>query len=258
MVERGCGVCRGISAGAPVRRRAAFYAVLLAAVNFYICRGLFFTDYTGHTNSIQGLWISMARLAGEQWFRPSWWPYQDAGVPFEHTYMPLVPAAAALLAKLAHWTAARAFFSIMGLVLCLGPMTLFVMIWRMTSAPGCAFWASLAYSLTSPARALLPEGDVNPIRYWSSLRLYGAVVWDDLPHHTAMCFLPLALLSLWRSLERRRPVYYVLTVLFMALTVLASVFGATALFLGSVCIVVARRGNLRFPLTLAVLAYLVV
>src|SRR4051794_1662974 len=229
MVERGCGVCRGISAGAPVRRRAAFYAVLLAAVNFYICRGLFFAEFTGHTNSIQGLWISMARLASEHWFRPSWWPYQDAGVPFEHTYMPLVPAATALVAKLTHLSTPRAFFSVMGAVLCLGPVTLFLMIWRMTQAAGAAFWVALAYSVTSPARALLPEGDVNPIRYWSSLRFYGAVVWDDLPHHTAMLFLPLALLFLWRSLERRRPIDHVLTVVFMALTVLPSVFGATAL-----------------------------
>src|SRR4051794_29394586 len=174
MVERGCGVCRGISAGAPVRRRAAFYAVLLAAVNFYICRGLFFAEFTGHTNSIQGLWISMARLAGEHWFRPAWWPYQDAGVPFEHTYMPLVPASAAILAKIAHVSAARAFNSVMGLVLCLGPVILFLMIWRLSRMPGCAFWACLAYSITSPARALLPESDWNPVRYWSSLRFYTA------------------------------------------------------------------------------------
>src|SRR5438874_8934347 len=99
-------------AGAPMmRRRIALYVALLAAVNFYICRGLFVAEFTGHTNSIQGLWISMARLAGEHWFRPSWWPYQDAGVPFEHTYMPLVPAATALLAKCARLSSPRAFYS---------------------------------------------------------------------------------------------------------------------------------------------------
>ena len=32
----------------------------------------------------------------------------------------------------------------------------------------------------------------------AGLRLYGAAVWDDLPHQTAVCFLPLALLFLWR------------------------------------------------------------
>src|ERR1044071_4151336 len=97
------------------------YLALLTSINAYVSQGLFFAEYTGHTNSIQGLWISMARLAGEHWFRPSWWPYQDAGVPFEHTYMPLVPASSALLARIGHISAARAFYSVMGAVLCLGP-----------------------------------------------------------------------------------------------------------------------------------------
>jgi len=242
---------------------AAVYACLLAAINFCLCRNLFTAEYTGHANSIQGLWISMARLAGEHWFRPSWWPYQDAGVPFEHTYVPLVPASSALLAKLARVSTARAFYSVMGLVLCLGPVTLFVMIWRMTRMPGCAFWVSLLYSVTSPARAILPETDWNPIRYWSSLRLYGTVVWDDLPHHTAVVFLPLALLFLWRCFEKPRPLSSVLTVLLMATTVLASVFGATALLLGSACMLavfpreqLGRR--LRLLALLAIAAYLIV
>ena len=249
----------------PLRRIpiVAGYFCVLAAINFYICRNLFFAEYTGHTNSIQGLWISMARLAGEHWFRPSWWPYQDAGVPFEHTYMPLVPAASAVLAKLARVSAARAFHSVMGLVLCLGPVTLFLMIWRMSRMPACAFWVCLLYSVTSPARAVLPETDVNPIRYWSSLRFYGVVVWDDLPHQTALCFLPLALLFLWRSFESRRPFHYVVTVFLMVMTVLPSVFGATALATGALCLLVAfpkeQFGrNLRLLLALAVLAYLVV
>jgi hypothetical protein len=239
------------------------YMLVLAAINFYLCRGLFSVEFTAHTNSIQGLWISMARLAGEHWFRPSWWPYQDSGMPFEHTYMPLVPAASALLAIIAGVSAARAFHGIMGLVLCFGPVTLFLMIWRMSGMPGYAFWVCMAYSITSPARALLPEGDVNPIRYWSSLRFYTAVVWDDLPHETAVCFLPLALLFLWRSLEKRRMLDCVFAVLFMALTVLPSVFGATALLLGAMCILAALprerlASNARVLMLLALLAYLVV
>ena len=43
-----------------------FYVVALLSVNAYICRDLFFAEYTGHTNSIQGLWISMAGLAGSK------------------------------------------------------------------------------------------------------------------------------------------------------------------------------------------------
>jgi hypothetical protein len=244
-------------------RLAAVCLAVLGAVNFYLCQGLFYAEYTGHTNSLQGLWISMARLAGEHWFRPSWWPYHDGGIPFEHSYMPLVPAASALIGWLAGVSPARAFHTFMGLVLCFGPLTLFVMAWRITKAPGAAFWATLAYSVTSTARALLPEGDLNPVRFWSSQRIYTSVVWDDLPHQTAVCFLPLAILFLWRACERRRPVWYVLAVVASVLTVLPSVFGATALAVSAACMLATLPrerlwANLRLLAALGAISYLIV
>jgi hypothetical protein len=241
----------------------ALYLAILVGVNLYFTHKLFFAEYTGHMNSLQGLWISMARLAGTHWFWPAWWPYQDGGVPFEHTYMPLVPASAAVLSHLTQVSAARAFFSVMGIVVTLGPATLFVLLWRLSGRPGTAFVASLVYSATSPARALLPETDLDPVRYWSSLRFYGAVVWDDLPHQTAILILPIAFLFLWRSLETRKPRYYAAAVLAMAATVLASVFGATALALGVPCMLAALprkdvRSNLRTAAVLTGCAYLLV
>src|ERR1044071_5307193 len=101
------------------------YLALLTSINAYVSQGLFFAEYTGHTNSIQGLWISMASLAGEHWFRPSWWPFHDGGMPFEFAYMPLVPAATALYAKLAGCSPSRAFNGVTGIIYCLGPATLF-------------------------------------------------------------------------------------------------------------------------------------
>ena len=164
--------------------------------------------------------------------------------------MPLVPAAAAALSHILPYSPARAFYTVMGLVVTFGPITLYLLLWRLTQKPGAAFAAALLYCATSPARAMLPETDVNPIRYWSSLRFYGAVVWDDLPHHTAVCLLPLALLFLWRSFETRHPRYYVLAVLSIAAAVSASVFGATGLALAVVCMLAAfprdqLRANLR-------------
>jgi hypothetical protein len=201
----------------------------------------------------------MARLAGEHWFRPSWWPWQDAGVPFEHLYMPLVPAAAAIAAKLGRVPVSRGFFTVMGLVLCLGPATLFLLLRHMTGSVAASFWAVLAWSITSPARAVLPEGDVDPIRYWSSHRLYNAIVWDDLPHHTAMLFFPLAVLFLWRTLETRRLRDGLLAVVCICLTVLASVFGATALALATACMLVALgRGRLRTVAAIAAVSYAIV
>jgi hypothetical protein len=110
---------------------------------------------------------------------------------------------------------------------------------------------------------MLPETDVNPIRYWSSLRFYGAAVWDDLPHHAAVCLLPLALLFLWRSFETRRPRDYVLATLSIAAAVSASVFGATGLALAVACMLAAfpreqLRANLLVTAAIAGAAYLIV
>jgi hypothetical protein len=224
-------------------------ACLLAilAANVYVCRKLFFSEYTGHTNSIQGLWISMARLAGEHWYRPAWWPFHDGGMPFEHAYMPLVPGVTAVWAKLAGWSASRAFNAVTGMVYCLGPLTLFVLAWRMTGSALYSLWAALAYSLTSPARALIHDPNFNPAFLWTSRRLYTTVVWDDVPHGAAMCALPLAILFLWLSFERRRPVYYLLAGAASAAAVLASVFGAVAMALATVCLVAARPRERWWP-----------
>jgi len=54
-----------------MRTRLGAYLAILAAINLYFCHNLFLAEYTGHMNSLQGLWITMARLAGTHWFWPA-------------------------------------------------------------------------------------------------------------------------------------------------------------------------------------------
>jgi len=133
----------------------------------------------------------------------------------------------------------------------------------MTRAPGYSFWAALIYSLTSPARALIPDPQFNPAFLWTSRRLYTMVVWDDVPHGAAVCLLPLVILFLSLSLTKRRPAYYILTGVFMAAAVSASVFGATAILMSVFCLLFVLpkdqlRSNLRLVLVIGGLAYLVI
>ena len=88
-------------------------------------------------------------------------------------------------------------------------------------------------------------------------------VWDDVPHGAALCFLPLVILFLWLSLTKRRMRYYILAGVFVVLAVLASVFGAVAIFLSIVCLlwVLPRErlsANLLLIAVIGGLAYLVV
>ena len=76
------------------------YLLAIVWLNAYICRQVFFIEFTGKMNSMHGLWIAMANLAGEHWYKPAWWPYWYNGMPFEYTYAPLVPALTAAIARL--------------------------------------------------------------------------------------------------------------------------------------------------------------
>ena len=117
------------------------YLVALAWMNIYICRELFHVEYTGHMNSMQGFWIALARIAGQHWVWPTWWPYWDSGMAFEYTYAPLVPGMTAAYAALTGVSHASAFNVISGFIYCLTPLTLFVMAWVLTKSPGYSFAA---------------------------------------------------------------------------------------------------------------------
>ena len=120
-------------------------------LNAYICRQVFFIEYTGKMNSIHGVWIAMARLAGEHWYKPTWWPYWYNGTPFEYTYAPLVPALSAAIARLSGFSAAHGFQIVSGGIYCFGPAALFLMARQLT--PGRAGASSPRWS--TPCRPLL-------------------------------------------------------------------------------------------------------
>src|SRR5258706_13555974 len=120
----------------PARREmflATAYAAALLWINAYICRD-FFTASTDYMNSMHGFWTAMAKLGGDGWFHPAWWPYWDCGIPFEYAYAPLAPGMAAAWAAIRGIPHAVAFQSVTGFFYCLGPLTLFTMAWRLTGA----------------------------------------------------------------------------------------------------------------------------
>ena len=212
------------------------YAIGLVWLNAYICRDLFFTEYTGHMNSMQGFWTAMARLATSHWFEPGWWPYWDAGMPFEFTYAPLVPGLTALWSKLAGVSPARALQAVTGFFYCLVPLTLFAMCASITRSPGWSFIAAVAYSLLAPTQLVIPDEAFSFRRVGDARRLYLMAVWDETPHVAALAMLPLVLLFVERAVRLQRTRYWGAAGVFMALAVLANAFGATMLILALFCL----------------------
>lgn len=218
--------------------RALFYALILFWVNDYIARDLFYGS-PHHMGSMHGFWTAIAARAGGSWFHAAWWPFWEAGMPFEYTYPPLVPGLAAAIAALRGVSAGIGFQSVTGLCYILGPLTLFFAAWRLTRAPGTCFAAALAYSTTSVSRILVPEAGYNLKNIRDSRRLFAMAVWDDTPHIAALTLLPLVMLFLARSIQTRRPIYYAATAASIAGCALASAFGPVMVVMAALCLLFA-------------------
>jgi hypothetical protein len=220
--------------------RAAGYAASLIWLNVYICREMF-VRYTPRMNSMQGFWIAMSRLAGTGWFHSQWYRYWDCGSPVEFIYAPLVPAMTAWASAVRGVPRDVAFQTVSGLIYCLGPVTLFLMAWLLTRAPGYSFAASVFYSLTAPSQLFMADASYSIQHFWDARRLYLTTVWDETPHMAALAILPLVILFLSLSIQKRRLVYYVATTLAIAICALASDFGPVLTSMASLCLLFVLR-----------------
>ncbi len=234
-------------------------AAALLWVNLYICRDLF-TARAGHMNAMHGTWIGLARLAQGSWWSGGWFPFWDAGIPFEAAYSPLVPAATAAYSALLRLPVDQAFFAVSGFVYLLGPLALFFALWRLSGSPAYSFAAALAYSLLSPTQLLLPDGGFGIGKIGEARRLFLISVWDDTPHAAALALLPLLILFLWRALETRRIAYTAAAAATAAAMALASVFGVVQAAMAALCLLfvmgrVDWRRNLALAAAIAAWAY---
>ncbi len=127
--------------------------------------------------------------------------------------------------------------SITGFVYCLAPLSLFLMAWLMTRAPGCSFLAALLYSLTAPTQLIVPDAEFAWRHFWDARRLFLVAAWDDTPHLTALALLPMVILFLTLAVRKRRPVYYAILVGLIALMALASDFAPIEVITAAVCLI---------------------
>ena len=232
--------------------QAAFFALALLWVNAYICRELFFVQ-TAYMNSMHGFWIAIAKRADGSWFHPAWWPYWDAGIPFEFTYAPLVPGLIAALSAALAIPPDLAFQWVTGAVYCLVPLTIFTAAWLLTRASGPSFAAALLYSLTAPTQILVPDQSFSLKSLWDARRLYLVAVWDDTPHLAAIALLPLVILFLSLSLRKRELRYYWAASVLIALGALASAFGPVMVAMAAVCLLFVQRKTFKKDLVVIIL-----
>jgi len=217
-------------------RLLALYAFILLAVNALVSHRLFTLEYSAHLESNEGSFIAISRIMATHPRDLLWWPFWDGGIPFQHTYFPLLHAIVALFSRLTGYSPALSFHAVAGAFYCLGAVTLFLLAAGISKQPGYSFCAALLYSLVSPANFLDSgiRGDAGGL--WNARRLQVLGYYGEGPHITTIAFLPIAILCIYLALTTRRKAYYLASGLATAAVMLSNAFGTVDLFLAVVCL----------------------
>jgi hypothetical protein len=204
--------------------RTALLAASLFALNAAICWQLFLAEYLDNFQSIEGVFSSLARFLTQNSPHTSWFPWFDAGLPFENTYLPLVPWLTALVAFATRFSFNHALHLLAAMAYCLAPVLLFLFARKISGRTAPAFAAALLWSVFSPS-VLIPKILADVGTAWGSRRLQTVVFYGEIPHNLALALLPLALLALIGFLNKPSPRRLAAAVCAIAAVMASNAFG---------------------------------
>jgi hypothetical protein len=227
----------------------------LFLVNFYVCRGLYSTEYLRHMGSIEAAYIGISRYAIAHWRDLSWFPLWYEGIPYQNTYPPLLHWTVALYAWARGISTAHAHHWVTAFAYCLGPVAVFALVRVMSGSRWAGLTAGMLYSALSPSAWLMPQIALDIGGAFRPRRLQTLVVWGEGPHVSAMTLLPLAILAVHLAATKRRPVYVLAAAVSLAAVVLTNWIAGFALALGVVAYLVARGKNFLLVGVIGVAAY---
>jgi hypothetical protein len=225
--------------------KGAAAALALFAVNAWITIWLFRTPYTVQMGSIEAAFIGLARYIAGHWGELHWFPLWYGGVPFPDSYPPLLHAAVAAVASIAHISAGLAYHMVVATVYALGPVALYWAARRLGAGRIAAFTGGLLYSLISPSCWLVREIRADSGGWFGPRRLITLVPYGEGPHQASLLFFALAIGALHVALEKRRPFHYLAAALALAGVVLSNWIGAFALALAVGCYLLAGWDGAR-------------
>jgi hypothetical protein len=224
-------------------KRTLAICLALFSLNAVICWRLFGVEYLDAFQSNEGTFITFAGFLRRYWPHVGWFPWFDAGMPFEDTYLPLLPLLAAVGSAIARCSPAHAFHFVLALTYSLAPVFLFLFAQGISGRLAPSFWAALLWSLLSPA-AVFPRLWTDMGGHWGMRRLQNIVFYGESPHSVALCLLPLSLWLTVRFLERRTASRFVAAVVAAVAVMLTNAFGIAVVAVSSL-ILLAARGKYR-------------
>ena len=219
------------------------YSLLLLALNVAVAHRLFTLEYSAHLESNEGSFMAIARIMAAHPLDLLWWPFWDAGLPFQHTYLPLLPALVAVFSRSTGCSPALSFHAVAAFFYCFGAVTLFWLASAMSKQPGPSFCAALLYSLVSPIDFLSRAIRADNGGLWNARRLQILGYYGEGPHITTVALLPVAVLSIHFALTTGRKRYYLASGLATAAVMLSNAFGTVDLFFAVLCLLALSDGR---------------
>jgi hypothetical protein len=230
----------------PERLKTVAPALVLFLLNLWLVRGLLSIEYLDEMGSIEGAYLAIARWAQANWGDLTWFPLWYGGIPFIHTYSPLLHRVVAAVSTLAGTSIGHTYHAVTAVFYSLGAVTLYWMALRLCRSRAYSFAAALLYSLVSTSTLLIPGVDTDAGGLWGLRRLQAMVGYGEGPHITGMTLLPLAIALLDIAFEKRRAHWWCLAVLSLAAVALTNWLGAASLAIAALAWLLSREEGLRW------------
>jgi hypothetical protein len=242
-----------------------FHTPLLALavflLNLLLNMPLFMSGDLPFRESIEGGYVGMARFFSEHPNPWGWNPLPYCGIPSQFMYVPIVPYVSAFFIHLLpHATPDSIYRTLVSLMTCLGPVTLFFFSLYFTRDRKWSFIVAAAYTLVSASYALFPAADKDRGIAQLSWHVRVLAKYGEGPHNSGLTLLPFALIALWKVSSGRGYPKILASAILLALIPLTNWVAALGLAISSLVLLLAAWGEPEFrilrALAAAGLAYL--
>ena len=217
-------------------------ALVLAAVSVTLNYPLMQPGESPYRASIEPGYSGMTKFFAQHPSPWGWNPFAYCGLSAQSLYLPLVHYTAIAVAWLLHLHATYSYVLITGLAICMGPVTVFAMVFYFTRSRKWALIVAATYLFFSPSYSMFFKVDND--RGFAQLpwRIHAAVQYGERPHNFGLMLIPLAVIALHVASVRRRYGYVLLAAVLLAAVTLTNWIAGMGLAMICIAMLLAQRG----------------
>jgi hypothetical protein len=211
-----------------IKRTVLIDSLALACLVSVLIQPLFRLKYLDNWPSIEGTFISDARVLNEHLPHSGWQPLWYCGTRADYIYPPALRYGIVLISRVGHIIPARAYHLYTAFFYVFGIVAVYWLVRIGSLSRGSAWLASAATALLSPSFLFLPKFRGDSL-FQVPLRLHVLMSYGEGPHISALSILPAALAVAFLALRGWRPVALAAAGVLSAFVVANNFYGAIAL-----------------------------